>query len=76
MNCPRCGSLSYCKDGKVNNRQRYLCKDCVYRYSVNRKFGVKSAAVRRMALEMYLEGLGFRSYQLQHSLPMGKRVGK
>jgi transposase-like protein len=61
MNCPRCGSLNYCKDGKVNNRQRYLCKDCVYRYTVNQKSGVKSREVRRMALEMYLEGLGFRA---------------
>ncbi|KAA6315248.1 hypothetical protein EZS27_034263, partial [termite gut metagenome] len=26
MNCPRCGSLNYRKDGFVNSRQRYECK--------------------------------------------------
>jgi transposase-like protein len=61
MNCPKCGSLNHCKDGKINQRQRYLCKDCGYRYTVERKSDVKTREVRRMALEMYLEGLGFRS---------------
>ena len=61
MGCPRCGSLNHCKDGKVNNRQRYLCKDCRYRYTVEKKSDVKTRDVRRMALEMYLEGLGFRA---------------
>lgn len=61
MNCPRCGSLNHCKDGKAGNRQRYLCKDCGYRYTVERKSDVKSKEIRRLALEMYLEGLGFRS---------------
>ena len=61
MNCPRCGSLNHCKDGKVNTRQRRLCKDCRYRYTVEKKSDVKTIEVRRMALEMYLEGLGFRA---------------
>ena len=61
MDCPRCRSIHHCKDGIVNNRQRYQCKDCGYRYTVERKSDVKSAEVRRLALEMYLEGLGFRS---------------
>ncbi|MDR1224461.1 MAG: IS1 family transposase, partial [Tannerella sp.] len=30
MNCPRCGSINYCKDGVIKGRQRYKCKDCVY----------------------------------------------
>ena len=61
MNCPRCGSLRHCKDGIVNARQRHKCKDCNYRYTVEKKSDVKSKEVRRLALEMYLEGLGFRS---------------
>ena len=39
----------------------YKCKDCNYRYTVTKKSDVKPIEVRRMALEMYLEGLGFRS---------------
>ena len=61
MNCPRCGSLNHRKDGVVGGRQRHYCKDCQYRYTVEKKSDVKSAQTRRMALEMYLEGLGFRA---------------
>ena len=61
MNCPRCGSLLHCKDGIVNARQRHKCKDCNYRYTVEKKSDVKSKEIRRLALEMFLEGLGFRS---------------
>ncbi len=28
MKCPTCGSTSLRKNGRPNNRQRYLCKDC------------------------------------------------
>ncbi|KAA6340829.1 hypothetical protein EZS27_011323 [termite gut metagenome] len=61
MDCPRCGSLNYCKDGFVNSRQRYECKECRYHYTVERKSDVKSAETRRMALKLYLEGLGFQA---------------
>ena len=61
MNCPRCGSAEYCKDGKIRERQRYKCKKCVYRYTVTQKSGVKSSDTKRIAFSMYLEGLGFRA---------------
>ena len=61
MDCPRCQSTDYCKDGLIKGRQRYLCKKCKYRYTVEKKSDVKSAETKRLALEMYLEGLGFRS---------------
>ncbi|OAV65415.1 Transposase [Bacteroidales bacterium Barb6XT] len=61
MDCPKCGSVHKSKDGVVSGRQRYLCKQCGYHYTVVRKSDVKSAEVHRMALEMYLEGLGFRA---------------
>ena len=61
MDCPKCKSISYNKDGIVNHRQRYLCKQCGYRYTVEKKSDVKSAEIKRLALEMYLEGLGFRT---------------
>ena len=61
MNCPKCGSTNNCKDGVIKGRQRYQCKDCKYRYTVNQKSNVKSKEIQRMALEMYLEGLGFRA---------------
>ncbi|KAA6346464.1 hypothetical protein EZS27_006044 [termite gut metagenome] len=61
MDCPRCGSIHYHKAGFVQGRQRYQCKECRYHYTVERKSDVKSAETRRKALELYLEGLGFRA---------------
>lgn len=61
MNCPKCKSELNCKDGIVKGRQRYLCKSCGMRYTVEKKSDVKSPEVKRLALEMYLEGLGFRA---------------
>ncbi len=60
MNCSRCQSSNYCKDGIVKERQRYLCKTCGFRYTVEKKADVKSRKTKRLALQMYLEGLGFR----------------
>jgi transposase-like protein len=61
MDCPKCKSSHHVKDGVVRGRQRYKCKDCRYRYTVERKSDVKVQETRRLALEMYLEGLGFRA---------------
>ncbi len=61
MNCPRCNGTNYVKDGIVQGRQRYKCKDCNYRYTVTRKSDVKTEETRRLALDMYLEGIGFRT---------------
>ena len=59
MNCPKCQSQACVKDGIVQGRQRYRCKDCGYRHSVKeRGLGPDK---KRQALELYLEGLGFRS---------------
>ena len=60
MECPKCKKNTSRKDGIVKGRQRHYCKGCGYRYTVEKKSDVKSIEVRRMALEMYLEGLGFR----------------
>ncbi|OFX36137.1 MAG: Insertion element protein [Bacteroidetes bacterium GWA2_32_17] len=57
--CPKCKSTNFRKDGIVKSKQRYLCKDCKYRFTVE-QIG-KSNKVKRDALILYLEGLGFRS---------------
>jgi len=61
MKCPKCGSEEYCKDGIVKGRQRFKCKRCNYRYTVEQKSNIKSSNTRRLAFEMYLEGVGFRA---------------
>ena len=61
MNCPRCKSPDNIKNGKVDGRQRYKCSVCGYNYSIELKSTASSASVKRQALQLYLEGLGFRS---------------
>ena len=58
-NCPKCKSINFRKDGIVKSRQRYFCKDCKHRFTVE-QIG-KSNELKRNALILYLEGLGFRS---------------
>ena len=47
--------------GIVKCRQRFKCKRCNYHYTVAQKSDVKSSETKRLAFEMYLEGLGFRA---------------
>jgi transposase-like protein len=61
MQCPRCNNSDYVKNGLVNGRQRYKCKQCNYNYTVELKSYAKPKKLKRFALEMYLEGIGFRS---------------
>lgn len=57
--CPKCSSRNFRKDGIVKSRQRYFCKDCKRHFTVE-QVG-KSNKLKRDALILYLEGLGFRS---------------
>ena len=61
MKCSRCKSTEKTKDGKIKGVQRYKCKSCGYRYTVELKSTAKPMTMKRQALELYLEGLGFRS---------------
>jgi transposase len=61
MECPKCKNSQYIKSGKQGEYQRYKCKSCAYRYTVAKRKTEKPEEVRRMALELYLEGLGFRA---------------
>ena len=63
MDCPRCKSCNYVKAGLVKGVQRYKCKECQYLYTVSEKSTAKSMAMKRQALHLYLEGLGFRSIE-------------
>ena len=61
MDCPKCKSSQYTKAGIVNGKQRYKCRECHYLYTVVEKSTAKPMAMKRHALHLYLEGLGFRS---------------
>lgn len=62
MNCPRCKSEQHTKDGKTSiGKQRYKCKNCSYHFSVEKRSTEKSDEQKRLALQLYLEGMGFRA---------------
>jgi transposase-like protein len=61
LKCPKCGSTHSIKHGIVKNRQRYTCKECKYNYTVS-KLGKELEKIYIIrSLQLYLEGLGFRS---------------
>ena len=61
MRCSKCNSTKRVKNGILKGVQRYRCKDCGYNYTVEKRSGEYSKATKRKALQLYLEGLGFRS---------------
>ena len=61
MECPKCKSDKKTKEGIVKQRQRYKCKKCNFRYTVASGSRAKPFYLRKVALQLYLEGLGFRS---------------
>lgn len=61
LDCPRCSSADRVKSGVIQGRQRYKCKECQYFYTGHHKSDTATPDQRRMALNLYLEGLGFRS---------------
>ena len=61
MNCPKCNCIKRVKSGFIKGRQRYKCKDCGCNYTVEIKSAAKPKSLKKQALHLYLEGLGFRS---------------
>jgi len=61
MKCIKCGNADRIKSGKVNSKQRYKCKNCGYCYTVERRSSEKPLEMKRHALHLYLEGMGFRA---------------
>jgi transposase-like protein len=60
MDCPKCGSREYTKNGIVSERQRYRCKQCQYNYTVTQKSNAITETIRKNILNAHLEGIGFR----------------
>jgi transposase-like protein len=61
MNCPKCTGERKVKSGIIKGRQRYRCKECGCNYTVEIKSTGKPPSMKRQALHLYPEGLGFRS---------------
>jgi len=59
--CPDCGSSQCIKDGKVNNKQTYLCKECYRRFIVNPAKRHHTPKEKKMAILLYKEGNSIRA---------------
>lgn len=63
INCPKCQNDKIVKSGIINNKQRYLCKNCNYFFTVA-KIGKKiDDYYVTKALQLYLEGLSYREIE-------------
>jgi len=60
MHCPKCYSDHYVKNGIKYEKQRYKCKKCGCHFTQSHKRGA-SLETKLLALQLYLEGMGFRS---------------
>jgi len=61
--CPKCQSKQIIKSGKVKERQRYLCKNCSYHFTVNKLGKRLDDYYVIKALQLYLQGLGYREIE-------------
>ncbi|MFL9831271.1 transposase [Flavobacterium sp. ARAG 55.4] len=63
ISCPKCQNTKIVKSGIINEKQRYLCKNCNYFFTVN-KVGKKiDDYYVTKALQLYLEGLSYREIE-------------
>ena len=60
MVCRKCGSIDNVKNGRVNDVQRYKCKDCGFQFTKEETNG-RSEDERNKAIALYLLGLSMRS---------------
>ena len=61
IKCPKCQKFDCVKEGFVRKKQRYKCNECKFRHTVQFKKEYSEGSTRRQSLQLYLEGLGFRS---------------
>jgi transposase-like protein len=62
MNCPKCGCTDAVKNGTMNQKQRYKCKQCNCNYTQSTTYRI-SLEKRIQAIKLYLEGVGFRGIE-------------
>ena len=65
IKCPKCQSSSFVKAGIIRNKQRYKCKkcNCFFTEGDKRRERGKSKEIKKIALTLYLEGIGFRTIE-------------
>jgi len=78
MKCKYCGSENVVKNGKIREKQSYLCKNCGYRFYLDGKF-VRMKTDKNIivsALNLYYDGLSLRKAQRNLEQVFGERVSQ
>ena len=57
MNCRKCQSTDFVKNGHINKKQRSQWKDCDYQWTENHKHRGRSLAEGAFAVFLYWHGL-------------------
>jgi transposase-like protein len=60
VRCKKCESPNVVRAGKINDNQRYKCKNCGCQFQPNRKSG-KPEGAKRLAQMLYMFGLSQRT---------------
>lgn len=63
IDCPKCKSENIVKAGIIKEKQRYLCKNCQYYFTVRKAGKQIDDYFVTKALQLYLEGLSFREIE-------------
>jgi transposase-like protein len=61
INCKRCKSEKWVKNGIVRGKQRYKCKSCQCNFVQGDIRKDKNMDKQKLALHLYLENMGFRA---------------
>lgn len=61
--CPKCNNNNVVKSGIIKDRQRFLCKDCNYYFTVKKLGKQIDDYFVTKALQLYLEGLSYREIE-------------
>jgi transposase-like protein len=61
MKSTKCNSEKNVKSWIIKGRQRFKCKEYGCNFTVELKSTAKPRSMKKDALQLYLEGLGFRS---------------
>lgn len=82
IECARCKSKRYVKNGLVRGVQRYRCVGCGYNYTLEDRRSTYDNKTRNLVIRMYLNNCGFRRIAEILSIPLStvfkwiKKAGK
>ena len=70
MSCPKCQHSHFVKNGFINEKQRYKCKDCAYQWTENRTYRGRPLAEKALAVFLYCHGLSMNAIaKMLHASP-------